>query len=186
MEGTKNTRGGNGEGGGGGEEEEKKNRNEGAVKCGCTTSETVREKKQWLRFRAGACVRFSLCCVSRAQRDGREGMQNDFSAEIRAIRIGCNLNEWVEESTNVEKGKWEKRLLSLLALSLSLSFHPGPPISWKIFHFLRIFSACTRREDRWAVFKNYFRRKIYTELGLNVEMWLQVFVVNFCCTLFSS
>lgn len=46
MEGTKNTRGGNGEGGGGGEEEEKKNRNEGAVKCGCTTSETVREKKQ--------------------------------------------------------------------------------------------------------------------------------------------
>lgn len=148
--------------------EEKKKRNEGTVKCGCTTSETVRKK---------TVITIPCRCVCSpvlrlASATWWKGMQNDFSAEIRAIRIGCNLNGWKSRRT-WKKGN-EKRDCITPSCFLSLSLSILRAISEKIG------GRCLKIGN----LLHYFRRKIYTG-GIKCS-WLEVFVVNFCFFYFSS
>lgn len=137
-----------------GKKEEKKKRNEGTVKCGCTTSETVRKK---------TVITIPCRCVCSpvlrlASATWWKGMQNDFSAEIRAIRIGCNLNGWKSRRT-WKKGN-EKRDCITPSCFLFLSLSILRAISEKIG------GRCLKIGN----LLHYFRRKIYTE-GLNARDW---------------
>lgn len=85
-------------------------------------------------------------------------MQNDFSAEIRAIRIGCNLNGWKSRRT-WKKGN-EKRDCITPSCFLFLSLSILRAISEKIG------GRCLKIGN----LLHYFRRKIYTE-GLNARDW---------------